>query len=72
MTYQNINDHIQKDKKILDDPMVSSQSRRHVEEELEALEKYHDRHPQDDHDPTPLELYCDANPNALACRVYDD
>ena len=21
---------------------------------------------------TPLELYCDANPNALECRVYDD
>jgi hypothetical protein len=67
-----IDEHIQKDKKILDDPMSSPQTRRHVEEELDALEKYKERHPEDDHDPTPLELYCDANPNALECRIYDD
>jgi hypothetical protein len=52
--------------------MVSSQSRRHVEEELESLEKYQERHPEDDHDPTPLELFCDENPDALECRMYDD
>lgn len=68
----NIDDHIQKDKKILDDPMSSPQTRRHVEEELGALEKYKERHPEEDYDPTPLELYCDANPNALECRIYDD
>jgi hypothetical protein len=28
--------------------------------------------PDDDHDPTPLELYCDENPAALECRVYED
>jgi len=26
----------------------------------------------DKHDPTSLELYCDANPDADECRVYDD
>ncbi|MFM7854032.1 MAG: CP12 domain-containing protein [Flammeovirgaceae bacterium] len=31
-----------------------------------------DHHPEDLHDPTPLELYCDAHPDALECRVYDD
>jgi hypothetical protein len=72
MTHQNINNHIEADKKILDDPMASSQARRHVEEELEALERYHESHPEDDHDPTPLELYCNDNPDALECRMYDD
>jgi len=69
---ENINLHIEKDKEILDDPQTSPQARRHTEEELIALEAYKVNHPEDDHDPTPLELYCDANPNALECRVYED
>jgi hypothetical protein len=68
----NIYQHIENDKKILDDPMVSSQTRRHIEGELESLEKYKKSHPNDDHDPTPLELYCNENPNALECRIYGD
>lgn len=69
---ENIDQHIEKDQSILDNPMISAQSRRHTEEELEALKEYKKNHPNDDHDPTPLELYCDANPDALECRVYDD
>lgn len=59
------------DKKIMDDAMASSQSRRHAEEELEALERYHANHPDDEHDPTPLELYCNDNPDASECRIYE-
>jgi hypothetical protein len=69
---ESIEKHIEYDKKILDNPLTSPQARRHTQEELELLEAYHARHPDDDHDPTPLELYCDANPDALECRVYDD
>lgn len=69
---KNIEAHIEEDKKILEDPTISPQQRRHIEGELVELEQYHENHPEDDHDPTPLELYCDANPNALECRVYDD
>lgn len=69
---ENIQKHIEYDQNKIEDPMISSQSRRHYEEELEQLEKYHERHPEDEHDPTPLELYCDANPNALECRIYED
>jgi hypothetical protein len=69
---ENIDQHIQKDKDILNDPMTSPQSRRHTEEELKALEFYKENHPDDSHDPTPLELYCDSHPDALECRVYDD
>ena len=67
----NINAHIQKDRDELSDPMISSQRRRHVEEELDSLEKYHANHPEDEHDPTSFELYCDVNPDALECKVYD-
>jgi hypothetical protein len=67
----NINQHIEEDKRILEDPTVSPQMRRHTAEELEALEAYKDNHPEDDHDPTPLELYCDANPEAPECRIYE-
>jgi hypothetical protein len=68
----NINQHIAKDKQILDDPQTSPQARRHTEEELEALEAYKLNHPEDEHDPTPLELYCDTHPDAAECKIYED
>jgi hypothetical protein len=68
----NIDQHIQKDEDILSDPMISPQSRRHTEEELEALKLYKVNHPNDDHDPTPLELYCDTHPDAAECKFYED
>ena len=68
----NINAHIARDKEILDNPVTSPQSRRHTQEELEALEAYKVNHPEDDHDPTPLELYCDSHPDASECRIYED
>jgi len=69
---ENINAHIQKDRELLNDPTISPQSRRHTQEELNALESYKENHPEDTHDPTSLELYCDANPEAPECLVYDD
>ena len=67
-----IDQHIQKDVEILNDPTTSPQSRRHTEEELASLEIYKANHPEDYHDPTALELYCELNPNARECRVYED
>jgi hypothetical protein len=69
---ESIEKHIETDKKILDDPQTSPQQRRHIEGELEQLTSYKENHPEDHHDPTPLELYCDANPEAPECLVYDD
>ena len=69
---ENIDQHIQKDEDLLSDPTISPQARRHTEEELESLKSYKENHPEDQHDPTPLELYCDANPEAPECLVYDD
>jgi len=67
-----IDQHIQKDKEILDNPQTSPQARRHTEEELEALKAYKINHPGEEYDPTPLELYCDTHPDASECRIYDD
>jgi hypothetical protein len=69
---ENIESHIKKDREILDDATISPQMRRHTQEELKDLQSYRERHPDDDHDPTPLELYCDANPEAPECLIYDD
>lgn len=69
---ENIEAHIEQDRKILEDPTVSPQMRRHIEGELHDLEQYQERHPEDHHDPTALELYCDNNPDASECKVYDD
>lgn len=66
-----IEQHIENDKKILDDPMLSSQTRRHIESELESLERYKESHPNDYHDPTPLELFCNDNPDSLECKIYE-
>ena len=72
MSEKSIEDHIQQERDLLQDPTLSPQMRRHTADELEQLEAYHEHHPEDHHDPTALELYCDANPDALECRVYDD
>jgi hypothetical protein len=69
---ENIEAHIQADKDELENPQISAQRRRHIEDELEELQAYHVRHPEDDHDPTPLELYCDTHPDASECRIYED
>ena len=69
---RNIQQHIDDDKNELDNPSISSQRRRHLESELNSLEKYQANHPEDDHDPTALELYCDENPDASECKIYED
>ena len=74
---ESIEKHIEEDKKILENPTTSPQQRRHIEGELHELEEYVEHHKVeieegDHHDPTPLELYCDANPSEPECLVYED
>ena len=64
--------HINDDRDELDNPEINSQRRRHIEDELDALEQYQVNHPDEDRDPSPLELFCDMHPDALECRVYED
>lgn len=72
MTDRTLQQHINDDRDEIDNPTTSGQRRRHLQDELGSLEHYQANHPDDDHDPTPLELYCDEHPNALECRMYDD
>ena len=74
---ENIETHIAKDKEILDNPMTSPNQRRHIEGELHELEIYAENHKEeieagDHHDPTALELFCEVEPSALECKVFDD
>ena len=69
--------HIEVDKKILEDPTTSPQQRRHVQNELEELQIYAHNHRKeiadgDHHDPTALELFCEMEPDADECRIYED
>ena len=67
-----IEQHIEKDKDLLQNAELSHQMPRHTKDELEHLEKYHEAHPEDHHDPTAFEMYCDENPEADECRIYED
>ena len=74
---ENIEAHIKKDKQILDDPQTNPQMRRHIEGELHDLEEYVEHHKEeieagDHHDPSALELFCEVEPSAPECKVYDD
>ena len=74
---QTIEDHIQHDKKILEDPLTNPAARRHYKEELHELEVYADHHKAeieagDHHDPDALELFCEMHPDEPECLVYDD
>lgn len=68
---KSLQQHINDDKDELDNPNMNSQRRRHLEDELYSLEQYQVNHPDDDHDPTPMELYCDLHPDALECKIFD-
>jgi hypothetical protein len=74
---ESIEKHIEVDKEILANPTTSPQQRRHIEGELEELNVYVENHKKeiaagDHHDPTALELYCEMEPEADECRVYED
>ena len=74
---ESIEKHIEEDKKILENPTTSPQQRRHIEGELQELELYRKNHQKeieagDHHDPTALELFCEVEPDADECRVYED
>ena len=71
-TMDNIEAHIAQDKEILQNPTTSPQQRRHIEHQLEQLERYQKEHPEDHHDPTDLELWCEDFPEADECRIYED
>jgi hypothetical protein len=71
---KSIDEHIEKDRLEIEAARAEGNDGkvRHLEEELKSLEEYKQHHPEDDHDPSPLEVFCDLNPEAPECKVYDD
>ena len=71
---KSIDEHIEKDKVDIEQARASGDlgKVRHLEQELKGLQEYKAQHPGDTHDPTPLEVFCELNPEAPECRVYDD
>ena len=72
-----IEQHIEKDKKIIDDPTANPAARRHAKVDLEERETYAEHHKDeieagDHHDPNALELFCEMHPDEPECLVYDD
>ena len=69
---KSLQQHINDDRDELSSPNISGQRRRHLEDEIDALEAYQANRPDEDHNPTHLELYCDTHPDALECRLYEN
>ena len=71
---KSIDEHIQQDQSEIEAARAAGDMGkvRHLEAELKDLKEYKDHHPGDNHDPTPLEVFCDLNPEAPECLVYDD
>jgi hypothetical protein len=66
-----ITEHIKNNERELKDPLLSPQRRRHLNSELDELNAYRENHPNSEKDPTPLELFCNLNPDASECRIYN-
>ena len=58
--------------------LVDAQAKSHealarkLVQQIQDLEAFQQRHPEDATAPTALELFCELNPSHLECRVYDD
>jgi hypothetical protein len=45
---------------------------RKLEQQIQDLEAFQQRHPEEGEAPSPFEIFCDLNPSDVNCRVYDD
>lgn len=63
-TIENIKDE-------LDRNSLNKQRKRYLINYLSDLEEYLGNHPETDKLPTHLELFCDLNPDASECRIYN-
>jgi len=72
MSDKSIQQHINDDKDELEKSNISPQRRRYIEDELDHLEKYQANHPDEDHDPSVFEMYCDENPESDECRINEE
>jgi hypothetical protein len=72
--HRDVPEHIQKDQEEFLKALADHNDGkvRHLTEELQWLLDHKKQFPNDSHDPTPLELFCEQNPDEPECLVYDD
>ena len=51
---------------------LNSQRRRYLQSYLKEILEYQKNNPYHTGVPTSLQLFCDLNPEAQECRIYDD
>jgi hypothetical protein len=67
-----LTDYIQEIESELDSPFINKQRKRHLIDELDQLKDYQANHPDlDEVAPNSLELYCDKNPEAVECKIFN-
>jgi len=64
-------DNVLKIQQELDLGLCSRQRKKYLENELRMLLAYQEKNPTQEETPTPFQLYCFENPEALECRVFD-
>ena len=67
----NIYQTIQVIKNELDLNSINKQRNRYLESYLTELITYSDRHPGVTEVPSSLVIFCDLNPNAKECKIFD-
>jgi hypothetical protein len=55
----------------LDNSSINKQRERYLESHLTELIEYSERHPEVTKLPGPLTIFCDLNPNAKECKIFD-
>lgn len=45
---------------------------RKLEQQIQDLEAFQQRHPEASEAPSAMEVFCDLNPSNVSCLVYDD
>ena len=56
----------------LENSSSNKQRKRYLKSHLEDLLEYQKHHPDANIIPSSFEIFCDLNPHALECRIYDD
>jgi hypothetical protein len=67
----NIQETIKIIKQELDINSINKQRKRYLGSYLNELIAYSQRHPEDTEVPSSLTLYCDLNPDAIECKIFD-
>lgn len=67
----NLKDKIFEIQRELDINSINKQRKRYLESYLSELITYSEKHPDKTEIPSSLVLFCDANPDANECKIFD-